>query len=343
MLQRLRFCAAALLAVAGSVLAVEKPAASNASAYAFDDHPAWFKESFLDFREDIQEAAAAGKRLMIYFGQDGCPYCKALMEANFTQKDIVEVTRKHFDVIAINIWGDRPVTWIDGKQRSEKAFAAHLKVQFTPTLLFLDEKGNVVLRTNGYYPPPKFRAALDYVSQRLEARMTFPEYLAKATNAPSGKLHDQPFFMKPPLVLQRDKVPANRPLAVLFEQPACAPCDELHAVTLKAPQTLTLIRRFDVAQVDILGKRPVVTPTGERLTEAQWANKLKIGFAPSVVFFDERGREVFRIEAYLKPFHFQSALDYVASKGYREQPSFQRFLQARADRLRAEGKAVEIW
>jgi len=37
--------------------------------------PPWFKQSFLDIREDVDEAATAGKRLLLYFYQDGCPYC----------------------------------------------------------------------------------------------------------------------------------------------------------------------------------------------------------------------------------------------------------------------------
>jgi thioredoxin-related protein len=37
--------------------------------------PAWFAASFLDFRDEVAEAARAGKRVMIYLGQDGCPYC----------------------------------------------------------------------------------------------------------------------------------------------------------------------------------------------------------------------------------------------------------------------------
>ena len=41
--------------------------------------PRWFSESFLDFREEVRDAAREGKRVMVYFGQDGCPYCKALM------------------------------------------------------------------------------------------------------------------------------------------------------------------------------------------------------------------------------------------------------------------------
>ena len=80
------------------------------------DIPTWFVETFLDLREDVLDAAKDGKRLMIYFGQDGCPYCKALMQTNFTQARIVDKTRRHFVALALNIWGDRPVTGLDGRR-----------------------------------------------------------------------------------------------------------------------------------------------------------------------------------------------------------------------------------
>ena len=39
-----------------------------------EDKPTWFKVSFLDLFDDINEAADNNKRLMVYFYQDGCPY-----------------------------------------------------------------------------------------------------------------------------------------------------------------------------------------------------------------------------------------------------------------------------
>ena len=51
-------------------------------------YPAWFKQSFLDFGEDIAEATQAGKRVMVLFHQDGCPYCNALVERNLSQRGI---------------------------------------------------------------------------------------------------------------------------------------------------------------------------------------------------------------------------------------------------------------
>ena len=142
----------------------------------FQAKPDWFKQSFMDIREDISEATGQGRRVLLYFYQDGCPYCKKLLETNFALRDISDKTRAVMDVIAINIWGDREVTDLAGNSVSEKQFAADLKVMFTPTLLFLDEDGVVVMRLNGYYPPHKFAAVVDYVGRHKEKDLGFRDY-----------------------------------------------------------------------------------------------------------------------------------------------------------------------
>ena len=64
------------------------------------EQPDWFKQSFLDLREDVGEARAADKRLMVYFYQDGCPYCARLLCDNIGQRRIGEATQRYFDVVA---------------------------------------------------------------------------------------------------------------------------------------------------------------------------------------------------------------------------------------------------
>ena len=308
------------------------------------DIPPWFRETFLDFREDVREAAQDGKRLLVYFGQDGCPYCRELMRVNFSQKELADKTRRHFNAVAINIWGDREVTWMDGKVMTEKAFAGFLKVQFTPTLLFFDEKGRVALRVNGYYPPHRLNAALDYVAGRHESRTAFADYLQKNTReAASGRLNDQPFFLKPPLNLDRKPGLATRPLVVLFEQKQCAACDELHRTGFKELSVQSLITRFDVARLELFGAEELVTPLGKPTTAELWARELKVAYTPTLVFFDSNGREAFRVETYLRPFHLASSLEYVASGAYRSEPSFQRYVQARAEKIRAGGGRADLW
>jgi thioredoxin-related protein len=303
--------------------------------------PAWFSETFLDFREDIRDAAKTGKRLMVYFGQDGCPYCKELIQTNFSQKAIADKTRAHFVAIALNIWGDREVTWTDGRKFSEKQLAAFLKVQFTPTLLFFDEKGGIVARLNGYYPPHRFDAVLDYVAGRMEGRLSLAEHLKAAVKeSVSPALHDEPFFLKPPYDLRRR---GKKPLAVLFETRFCAACDELHREGFKRKEVQALIARFDVARFALSERAAIVTPGAMRTAAEDWARELGIAYTPSLVFFDEGGKEVFRIEAYLRPFHLRSSLEYVASGAYKREPSFQRFLQGRARELRERGETVDLW
>ncbi len=92
------------------------------------EHPEWFKVSFLDLFEDIEDATDNNKRLLVYYYQDGCPYCKKLLEENFSQREISDKTQQYFDVVSINLWGDKEVT-VGDKTYTEKEFAEALKVQ----------------------------------------------------------------------------------------------------------------------------------------------------------------------------------------------------------------------
>lgn len=86
----------------------------------YQEKPDWFKDSFLDIREDVTEASDAEKRVILYFYQDGCPYCDKLLKDNFGNPEIADATRKYFDVIAINMWGDRSVVDFEGEDSTRK-------------------------------------------------------------------------------------------------------------------------------------------------------------------------------------------------------------------------------
>jgi thioredoxin-related protein len=308
------------------------------------EYPSWFKDSFLELQEDVQEASDADKRVMLFFHQAGCPYCNLLVERNLAQKDIEEKMRNNFDVIALNMWGDREVATIDGRELTEKSFAAALKVQYTPTLIFMDEKGKVVLRIDGYYPPQNFRVALDYVADRKEKESSFREYFSSVLPPPSSdKLRTEDFFMSPPYVLTRTPSAESRPLAVFFEQSQCPNCDTLHDAVLTDEETRALVKRLDSVQLDMWSATPVITPDNVRTTAREWAESLGITYAPTIVFFDPSGREVIRTDSYFKVFHTQSVMDYVLSGEYRNEPSFQRYISARADSRREKGIDVDLW
>ena len=339
--------AAVLLAVAAPFVGAATGAQSVAadgplpSPYAIDI-PKWFTETLLDFREDVTDAARDKKRLLLYFGQDGCPYCTQLMKVNFSQPDIVATTRANFVPIALNIWGDRDVTWIDGKTMSEKELARTLNVQFTPTLLFLDEQGGLALRLNGYQPPDRFRVALDYVRQKRETSERFTDYLLRHPPAMQDS-HKPPALRGAVREGDLRRLPRGKPLLVLFEQRACVACNELHTDGFGRSEVKALLARFNVAQLDFAGRRTIVTPSGKPMRESDWARELGIAYTPTLVFFDQAGNEAFRTDGYVRPFHLASSIEYVASGAYRDEPSFQRFVKARAEKQRGKGKPIDLW
>ena len=308
----------------------------------FQEKPTWFKESFLDIREDVAEAKGAGRRLLLYFYQDGCPYCAKLLHDNFGNRAIADKTRASFDVIAINMWGDREVTDLDGKATTEKAFAADLRVQYTPTLVFLDESGKAVLRINGYYPPHRFDVALDYVSGHHEQRGGFPDFLAAAAPiAANERVVPMAGTLPRPLKLA-ERGDSGRSLLVIFSQGSCTECDNLQRDILSRPAIAYALTNLDVAQLDLWGDEALQTPNGQSLKARDWARDLGVAYAPSLVFFDAAGNEVFRTEAFLRAFHVHGAIDYVVSGAYRLQPSLQRFLQHRTEVLGERGIHVDL-
>ena len=332
-----------------SFVQAAEPQASGADSIQSDlvnpgyhEKPAWFKESFLDLREDVQEASDNKKRVLLYFYQDGCPYCAKLLQDNLGQKKLADKTRKHFDVIAINMWGDKEVTNLNGKLTTEKKFTEQMKVMYTPTLVFLTEQGRVALRVNGYYAPNKFETALDYVRGHNEKKISFRNYVHKFLKTPTaGKLHQQGFILKPPYDLKK-LLNSNKPLLVLFEQKKCHDCDELHNDIFKRKETLKQIKRFNVVRLDMWSNETLLDVQGKKVTAKTLAKKLNINHSPSFVFFDKTGKDIFRIDAYMKSFHTQSVMDYISSGAYKKQPNFQRYIAERADKLEAQGVHVDL-
>ena len=229
-----------------------------------------------------------------------------------------------------------------GSRLPKKPFSAALKVQYTPTLIFLDERGKVALRLNGYYPSDQFQAALTYVAEKHEKKQRFSDYVLALQETAAGSLIKEDFFIDENRL---DKLVGQqgRPLAVFFESGNCENCQIMHEKILTDAPTRKLVKSVNNVQFDVRSKNAITTPDGRQTTIASWANELNVGYTPSVVFFDERGLEVMRIEAFVKTFHFQSVFAYVLEKAYLQEPSFQRYISARADQIREAGFDTDIW
>ncbi|HXK56938.1 MAG TPA: thioredoxin fold domain-containing protein [Gammaproteobacteria bacterium] len=334
-LRRFLFLVAAVAALTLTQAVTAAAQREPDQAFEFDDrplqepmeHPGWFKRSFLDLREDLEEAVAAGKAgIIVYFGQRRCAYCKLLLTVNFGQPDTATYTQRNFDVIPIDIWGVDEVTDIDGITLTERDFALREKTNFTPSLIFYHSTGTEALRLRGYYPPYKFRAALEYVADGHFRKESFGSFLERGSGALAfepGELNEEAFFSPPPHALDRSRFPAERPLAVFFEQGDCHACNVLHAQTLGESSVIELLRQFENVQLDVYADTPVITPDGDRTTSKSWAHKLGLFYTPSILFFDRHGKEIIRVDSVVQFYRLRNVLLYVAGGGYQYQPNYQ--------------------
>ena len=154
--------------------------------------PAWLRETFKDLREDLAEANAEGKRLLLTYEQRGCIYCTRMHEEVFTDPEIEKLIRDHYFVVQLNLFGDVEVTDFDGTVLSEKEMAMKWGVMFTPTLIFLPEEvpeGKSAAQASVAMMPGAFgkgttRALLIWVRDHgYEKGENFQKFVAEQMNA----------------------------------------------------------------------------------------------------------------------------------------------------------------
>ncbi|MBI1384603.1 MAG: thioredoxin fold domain-containing protein [Rhizobiales bacterium] len=137
-----RAIATALGLIAILAAPIAAPAARASESTIGEDglhKQSWFAITFRDMREDIESAAAQGKRLAIVFEQRGCIYCRKLHEELLADPAIRDYVRDNFMIVQYNLFGDEEVTDLDGKALTEKTAARRWRVVYTPTVIFLPE------------------------------------------------------------------------------------------------------------------------------------------------------------------------------------------------------------
>ena len=100
----------------------------------------WMQDTFKDLREDLEEANAEGKRLVLFFEQIGCIYCTKMHKEVFSKENISNYIEDNFFVVQLNLHGDIEVTDFDGEILPEKDMARKWGILFTPSIIFLPQE-----------------------------------------------------------------------------------------------------------------------------------------------------------------------------------------------------------
>ncbi|MEE9327983.1 MAG: thioredoxin fold domain-containing protein [Cocleimonas sp.] len=306
--------------------------------------PSYFKDSFLDFREDAADAADSDKHMLVFAHLKGCPYCDKMLKDNFVNfekeggnRDLIE---KNFDSIHLNIKGSRDVAFDENTDVTEVELAQALQIKYTPTLLFMNAKNKVVTRINGYRSPREFKQVLNYIKDKAYEKTDFPSYRLSHLTDSVYTLLDHESFIKTADLSQFTK--SKKPLAVLFEDKTCDECDRFHTEILDLAETKVLMKQFNVVRLDVLSNKKIIGPQGDTTTAQELLKEAGISYRPAMLVFVD-GKEKERLTGLLKSFHFQQLLSFFIKKKYKEYPNFIAYGDEYSKKILESGKDIDIW
>lgn len=326
--------ALAVVAAWGIAAYAQTPAGKLKGGVAYT-LPQWFKLSFLDIPQDMEEARKAGRHLVLFFHLDECPYCARMLEESFARGPARDFMQAHFDVVGVNVRGNLEAKWIDGAIHTERSLARALRIFATPTLTFLGHDGKVALQLPGYRDPDALRHALEYVRSGRYRKEPYTAYLESVRRPAVYALRDHPLFAR-----LTDLSDRTRPLAVLFEDRRCAECPRFHDRTLVHPDVVAEMRRFAFVRLDADSTETIIDTSGRSTTPAQWVRALGLSNRPALVLFDS-GREIVRVDGRLYHFHFKETLRYVSGGHYRRYATIAQYNAARREELLKQGVDID--
>ncbi len=298
--------------------------------------PGWFKLSLLDIKEDASDAAKSRKHLMLFMHLKACPYCARMLDENYRTGRNKVYVQKYFDVVAINIRGDKEVTWKGDKVLSEMSFSQAIGVFATPTIVFLNSNGKEILKINGYRKPEAFRTVLEFVANKHYRNMSLPQFVKRRKTKATYKLVAHRYIKN-----IRNLTAYKNPLMIIFENRNCADCIEFHKKVLNHSDVLLGLKKYLLIRLDTNSLIKVVTPSGEKLPPGLWAKKLGLNYTPGIALFDN-GKLVSLVNGRLYHFHFKEILRYVSEGYYMRFHSFSHYLSVRQKELLRQGIDIDL-
>jgi thioredoxin-related protein len=139
----------------------------------------FFDETFGNFQEELRLARQDGKQgVLIFFEQEGCPFCHRMKTTVLNQPEVQDYYKKHFHIFSVDINGDLEITDFQGQPVTQKEFAfKQYNVRATPVFAFFNLDGRLVDRYTG--PTKNAREFLwlgEYVADGHYQSETFAQF-----------------------------------------------------------------------------------------------------------------------------------------------------------------------
>ncbi|MFT4611360.1 MAG: thioredoxin-related protein [Glaciecola sp.] len=129
--------------------------------------------NWVTFEEALELQKENPKKIMMDVYTNWCGPCKMLDKNTFHNKDVVAYVNKNFYAVKFNAEGNSVVTYKDvefknpsykeelkNRRNSVHGLSRHLEVRAYPTIVYFDEKGDVIQPISGYMKPQQIELYL---------------------------------------------------------------------------------------------------------------------------------------------------------------------------------------
>ena len=122
---------------------------------------------FVSFDKAMQQAAAEGKPVFVYFGRYGCGYCEKTNKEAFSDATVRERYIRHYVLAYVDSESGKRLRMPTGERITERELGTRYKAFVTPVFSFLNPTGELLLRLVGVQGKDQLLQADKEVQKKL--------------------------------------------------------------------------------------------------------------------------------------------------------------------------------
>lgn len=128
-----------------------------------------------NFDKAHELASENNKHLFLFFEAEWCGLCKQMRREVFPNSNIQEMMSEYFYPVSIDLESESILNY-KGKKRTESSFSHLMRINATPTIIFLNGAGEPVGINRGFMNTSELKNLLIYVGEGFIDEMEFDEY-----------------------------------------------------------------------------------------------------------------------------------------------------------------------
>lgn len=148
---------------------------NSAAAQSTDNSDFW---DWHNLEEAQSQAESEQKKIFIFAEAEWCAYCKQMKREIFPQAKVQKLIEEHFYPVSIDIESNNAIVF-NGNKMTEREFSREMRVSATPTIIFIDERGEVLGVQPGFIEEPVFISLLEYIGNNHMVEEDFEEFLER--------------------------------------------------------------------------------------------------------------------------------------------------------------------